>query len=326
MANIETGKTESTIEKEVEIVEKFTSNGLSSSISNYSTEKSITNTISIGSAIAQAIIEVSNIWNEIFTERIQPVVEKIVEFQSTYSGALIELVLKFNDLKENPNSLLNHYTYAKKLNEFMWTMPFGISSEHLKVIIERVSDEKSFDKEMAKYFKSEKVMDLCIVIKQTLPRKHYRIFNQIVSNVTLKNYAISNVGVLAIIDDLCTFFIIDKQINARQNLLLPIIDELDGEVDNLFTILPLMILNENLNTIYEYVNFNEQVKIKTNKKARRNPCQHGKSISNKKIDCIMLLNTLYYLLCVRSDYKKYKNTLVHVRKENDKSKKFYLAK
>ena len=78
-----------------------------------------------------------------------------------------------------------------------------------------------------------------------------------------------------------------------------------------------MILSENLNVIYENIEFNEKIKIDTHKKARRNPSQHGRLFSNRKIDAIMLLNTMFNLLTVQKELKYYKNKLY-------KKKKFYI--
>ena len=80
-----------------------------------------------------------------------------------------------------------------------------------------------------------------------------------------------------------------------------------------------MMVNSNINLLYEQIEFNNKISINTNKKARRNPISHGKSYSYKKIDTIMLMNTLYYLLVIQNELKEYKNSLYR-----NKKKEFYI--
>ena len=81
-----------------------------------------------------------------------------------------------------------------------------------------------------------------------------------------------------------------------------------------------MMVNSNINLLYEQIEFNNKISINTNKKSRRNPISHGKSYSYKKIDTIMLLNTLYYLLVIQNELKEYKNSLYR----NSRKKEFYI--
>lgn len=81
-----------------------------------------------------------------------------------------------------------------------------------------------------------------------------------------------------------------------------------------------MMVNSNINLLYEQIEFNNKISINTNKKSRRNPISHGKSYSYKKIDTIMLLNTMYYLLVIQNELKGYKNSLYR----NSKKKEFYI--
>ena len=68
-------------------------------------------------------------------------------------------------------------------------------------------------------------------------------------------------------------------------------------------------LNSNINTIFENYSFNGPLKINTNKKFRRHPVEHGKLFNNKKIDVIMLMNTLYYIILIQGKLQNYKNKL-----------------
>ena len=76
-------------------------------------------------------------------------------------------------------------------------------------------------------------------------------------------------------------------------------------------ILLIMMTNNYINNLYVDIEFNEKIKIETNKKTRRNTYAHGKFYSNKRIDSIMLLNTIYYLLVAQEILKKYENKLFY---------------
>ena len=99
----------------------------------------------------------------------------------------------------------------------------------------------------------------------------------------------------------------------------PIIENLDENIDDRMLVLEVMILSNNIDIIYEDISFTQKIVINTNKKTRRNPCQHGQAFSNRKIDTLMLLNTMYYLLFFRTELKQYKGKLAV------KGKTFYLA-
>lgn len=95
----------------------------------------------------------------------------------------------------------------------------------------------------------------------------------------------------------------------------PIINDLDLRRNNSDFSFIVMMVNSNINLLYENIEFNNKILISTNKKSRRNPIAHGKSYSYKKIDAIMLANTLYYLLAIQSELKEYKDSLYKKNKE-----------
>ena len=73
----------------------------------------------------------------------------------------------------------------------------------------------------------------------------------------------------------------------------------------------IMIANNYITNLYSNIEFNQKIKINTNKKTRRHTYAHGKSYSNKRIDSIMLLNTIYYLLISQDIFKNFKNKLFY---------------
>ena len=66
-------------------------------------------------------------------------------------------------------------------------------------------------------------------------------------------------------------------------------------------------ISSNINLLYKH--FINKGSIHTHKKARRHTFAHGKLYSNDKIDALMLLNTLYYILLVQQELKEYESTL-----------------
>lgn len=204
----------------------------------------------------------------------------------------------------------------KKISEYLWTIPYDISSEKLYELFIKVDSEKEFDKYMLRYFNREKTEKLCNEISLRVSRKHKMMFKQIKASFDSKNYALANVGMLSIIDELCSKFLYNKGKSRRIDMFLPLIEEVDNS-SNIFEVIPIMILNENINTIYESVDFNRRITIETNKKIRRNPSQHGQYFSNKKIDSLMLLNTIYNLLIISESYKQYFGKIIFVNKKND---------
>lgn len=227
-----------------------------------------------------------------------------------------ELSEAYVKAKENPDSFLNWINYSKKISEYLWTIPYDISSEKLYELFIKVDSEKEFDKYMLRYFNREKTEKLCNEISLRVSRKHKMMFKQIKASFDSKNYALANVGMLSIIDELCSKFLYNKGKSRRIDMFLPLIEEVDNS-SNIFEVIPIMILNENINTIYESVDFNRRITIETNKKIRRNPSQHGQYFSNKKIDSLMLLNTIYNQLIISESYKQYFGKIIFVNKKND---------
>jgi hypothetical protein len=247
-----------------------------------------------------------------------------------------ELSKTLEKARENPNSLLNWIEYSEKLSEYIWTIPYDISSDELKKLTSIVNSEKEFDKYMLKYFDKDKLEKMFNEILSRIPYKHKTILKQIRNSFYQKNYALANTGILSVIDELCSQFLSNKGCVKRKDILLPIVEIIDNTSDNNFEVIPILVLNDNINVIYENVDFNKRIKIKTNKKVRRNPSQHGKYFSNRKIDTIMLLNTIYYLLMVMDTYKQYVGKIIYVKKSEElkfanttysnEAKRFYIRK
>ena len=243
------------------------------------------------------------------TEAIKPVVDLVIDMQVKYAPFFKELGEALDKAKKNPDSAINWFNYSEKLSEYIWTVPYQMDSRQLKYIFEKVDSESNFDSYMGRYYTKARIERLFSEIKIMLPNVHKTLFNQIELSFYDKRYSLSIIGIMSIIDELCSYFLFDKGVSARQNLFKPIIEDIDSKDGITLYLLNIMILSNNINTIYENIDFNNKIEIKTNKKARRNPCQHGRSYSNRKIDAIMLLNTIYNLLIAQKVGLKYKDKL-----------------
>lgn len=297
-------------------------------------------TVSIMEAYTKSVEKIAKPVQEItekFAEITKPLVDTIANLNFKVNPYFSELAERFKKAEENPDSLLNWIEYFEKLEQYFWTFPFEMESEELKDILQNVSSEEEFDRYMLKYFNKTKIFKLEKTILDMIPYKHKTMFKQIMDSFNNRNYGIANLGITAIIDDLCTYFLEDKGCNSREDLFLPIIEKVDENSTDVFEVIPLLIINANINVLYESIDFRKRISISTHKTARRNPGQHGKKFSNKKLDTIMLLNTIYYMLIVIGKFSKYKDKVICVRNKKDferadfqgtydKKRKFYIKK
>lgn len=221
------------------------------------------------------------------------------------------LSLEFEKIIKNPESYLNYISYMKELEKYYWAMPYKIKASTLKEIIEKVGNEKEFDEFMFEYFSDEKINEMLYEIEAKISQEKKIVFKQIMSNFHLENFAIINNSVISIIDDELSKYTKNKKDTSRKNLFLPIYEDLDEKEKISINDIYLRILNNNINKLFENINFNN-IKINTKKEIRRHILQHGKKYSNEKIDSIMLLNTLYGLLAIENYLEKYKNKLIFI--------------
>lgn len=143
------------------------------------------------------------------------------------------------------------------------------------------------------------------------------MYRQIEESYWAKNYAIASNALISIIDNHLAFYIEYKGQMARIGIYRPIQDYLLNipiiKVD-LFLCPRVAMLNQAINTLFEERRFNEPIEIKTNKTFRRHTSNHGFQFSNKRIDTLLLLNTLYEVLLLEKELKYFKNSLE--RKKN----------
>ena len=267
------------------------------------------------------------------TSSMQKTISQIAEVQKQFMDVIAETLsnkispafkawsISLEEAKNNPDSFLSWMNYYNRMSEFFWIMPYKITTKELYEILKNVTTEKEFDQYINRYFNKNKVDMLIEDIKSMLSNKNQRkVFDQIITAYKSKLYALASIGITTMIDNFLSYYLIDKACTSRVNLFEPIIEDLKLKRENSDFSFIIMMVNSNINLLYERIEFNNKISIKTNKKSRRNPISHGKSYSYKKIDTIMLLNTMYYLLIIQNELRRYKNSLY--RKPN--KREFYI--
>lgn len=252
------------------------------------------------------------------------------DFSKIYDNLLSPMkpwILKIEEIKKDPDSLMNYMSYVKSLSKYFWAMPYNINTAELKMIFEQVTSEKEFDNYMKKYFNKQKIESLFSDIKLKLNRKHVTIFKQIEQSFYNKQYSLINNAIISIIDDELSYYTVDKGETKRKDVFKPIIEDFENKnvaECNFLDLFYLEMLNNNLNILFDNVNFNNII-IDNNKAVRRHTTQHGKKYCNQRIVSIMLLNTLYNLLYIKEDLKKYHNKL-KTNKQKNGIKRYVLIK
>lgn len=289
-----------------EIVDKIssTSNSLSKSVG--AIMESLRPSIELACKSAQQmskIVEPLQKMAESLTESLKPVIEQIGKSIATMRPYFGELAKTIEELQKNPDSVFNWINFSKSLNSYFWLPPYLMDSSELMELLKNVDSEEHMDEQLEKYFTVEIVEKLLDEIIDKSFKKHKEIMIQIRASYKNENYALVNTGLFSVIDSLCSFFVVNKKRNTyRINLFNPILKIEERESVDYYNILILSMVNANINFLYGG-------KKCTHKLARRHPSQHGEFFSNNKIDTIMLLHTIYYLLTLTVVYKKYEKSL-----------------
>lgn len=257
------------------------------------------------------------------TKSIQP----LIDINKKIAVSMQPLIDSLTKSKNDSNSKLSWYEYYKALSKCYWVFPYGISTDELKTLTEKEISEAQFDKYMVKHFKKKVLLDLKKDTLLILPRKSKRIFTQSMDALLNKSYALANLGFISIIDNLSSFYLMDKKCNGRNGLFEPIVQDIGkldlNDIETKHFIL--LMMNENINTLYKDYPFDEPIKINNNKDINRQTSMHGKYYSNKKASSLMLVNTIYYLAYLNRNFSNYKNKIKRKTiKEEGKQKRIFL--
>lgn len=224
--------------------------------------------------------------------------------------------------------MLSFSKYELDLKNYNWAFPYFIDVEELHSILKSVSDEKEFDVIINNKCTNKILYFILEQIQEIIPDRHKILIRQIKKNISLKNYIIINNALLSIIDNCLSFYLEDKGCVSRKEFFKPIIEIYDGlEVNsNTFFVFELVMLSNNIDFIFDSIDFNNVI-IDSHKEIRRHTSIHGFKYSNKRIDSIMLINTLMSLLNISKFISPFEKSLVYDRKNkkfklNDKPNEF----
>ena len=249
-----------------------------------------------------------------FTEKFITKINMVMatEYMRDFFAALQQFSL---DIENNPDSYFNYMRYQKNLDNMHWAWPYEIKTEELKSLLENAHNEKEFDTLMKFFFKEEKIDKMVQEMLTLLPDRHKMMLKQAKNAFDRGDYAIANNALMSIIDNALSEYLENKGQNKRVGIFQPIINHYEGfaigEVDFIFE---LCMLSNNINFIFQDCSFDKKIEIKTNKKVRRHTSLHGVRYSNKRIDTLLLFNTLVNVLKQQSLLCDYRNSLIWDRR------------
>lgn len=224
--------------------------------------------------------------------------------------------------RTNPDSHISWFDYYKVLSKCYWVYPYGVTTEELKELTSNDVSEEQFDGYMDRHFSEDLINNIKDETLKFLTKKHKVVYEQSVNALLCGSYALCNLGFISIIDDLTSFYLLNKGFPSRYGIFEPIVDDFN-EIDLAdFTTKHylLMMVNENIKTLYKNYNFNDEIKIDNHKDINRQTSMHGKYYSNSRPSSLMLINTIYYLNIVNQYFEKYKDRICW----NKNAKKFEL--
>ncbi|MDE7422106.1 MAG: hypothetical protein K2N51_00150 [Lachnospiraceae bacterium] len=221
---------------------------------------------------------------------------------------------KFNELYEKaeaePNSVINHLKYEKTLEGFYWAWPYCITGEKIKNILEKCQAENDFDKEMQKYFSRQRMQNIFKDTYNGLPRHHRMLFKQVEHSYWRRDYAIANNALMSIIDNLLKKYMFHSGNIRRKGIMEPMTNYYGRFTPKEVPFyLRMEMLSHCINFIFQRYDFSNTIHIETNKKANRHIAVHGLKYSNKRIDTILLINTIYEILYHQKYMKPFEGTI-----------------
>lgn len=256
-------------------------------------------------------------------ESIRPIINQVsnimaTEFMTGFSNALSNFAADIEKVKNNPNTYFSYMKYQKNLDSMHWAWPYEIEAHELKIILENANSEKDFDALMVRFFTKDKTDSMIQEMLMNLPSRHKMMLKQAKNAFDRKDYAIANNALMTIIDNMLSEYLVNKGQGKRVGILEPIIEYYEGfPLDEVDFIFELCMLSNNIDFIFQDYRFNEKIEIKTNKKIRRHTSLHGVQYSNKKVDTLLLFNTLVNFVRSQEILKIYKSGLI-VNKQNKK--------
>lgn len=253
---------------------------------------------------------------------------KLVEFSTNYMSQFVKSINQLQETYENPNSLFSSFKYKESLKNFYWSMLYGLKKEELFEIIKTINSEAEFDNYMEIYFTEEKMSLMFDELLYQTREPQKLILEQSIFAFKHEQYALSNMGILSLIDYSLSFLLRDKMETKRKGILDLVMSELTNlqirKIDLSYYLL-VATLSNNIDRVFEPNRITNPV-IEGNKQARRHPSQHGFGFSNKKVDTLMLFNILYNIYLLRPYLSDFENKLYRPKIEGKKIPEFKIKK
>ncbi|MCI9083658.1 MAG: hypothetical protein HFI70_15595 [Lachnospiraceae bacterium] len=212
------------------------------------------------------------------------------------------------------------------MERFYWVWPYGITGEKLKNIIEKCQTENDFDKEMQRYFSRQRMQNIFEDTYNRLPKHHKMLFKQAEHSYWRRDYAIANNALMSIIDNLLKNYMYYSGNTKRKGVMEPMVDYYGGFTPREVPFyLRMEMLSHCINFIFQRHDFSNAIHIETNKKANRHTAVHGFKYSNKRIDTILLINTVYEILYHKKYMKPFEGT-IKIKGKNPQKAEFAVEK
>jgi len=273
-------------------------------------DKLIENIETLKGTMTKTILQTMNLFSAI-NLKLDTVVQSVLNVTihlTKYMEPLAEAIKALN----SPDSWFSYENYKNALNGYHWTLPYNMSTEDLKILLSTVESEAEFDRYMVRHFSNEKIKSVFEYILEYIPKKHKTLVKQIQQGYDNKQYALINLGMMSIIDDLIARLLVNKGKNTNSGIMKPVVDYL-GKLPILYfdsIFFSVLMLSNNIDFIFENIIFSDGYAESSNKKARRHLAVHGRKVSNKKTDSLMLINTIYTIILTKKILDVFINTLI----------------
>lgn len=211
-------------------------------------------------------------------------------------------------LKNTPEQQLYDNEYRKLLRKYNWIIPYKMEYHELHKILKQSNDENYFYQHILNYFDDNVIYELFRDIISMSKIEHREIMNQIKLSFENQSYILVNCGLLSLIDNRLSFYLKDKSIVRRQHILDKLIEQinLSKAGQYILTKYELYVMLDAIQYLFKKIDFND-ITITPTKELNRHLSQHGFLFSNNRIDSLLLLNILYYLLEFERTFKDYEN-------------------
>ena len=146
------------------------------------------------------------------------------------------------------------------------------------------------------------------------------LFKQVEHSYWRRDYAISNNALMSIIDNLLMKYMFCPKNIKRKGIMEPMMNYYGGFTPKEVPFyLQMEMLSHCINFIFQWHDFSDKIQIETNKKANRHIAVHGLKYSNKGIDTILLINTIYEILYHQKYMKSFEGTIKILKKSPQKA-------